>query len=255
MTAKLRVLLVDDEELALKRLARLLLETGKVEIAGQSTDPLEALTLLAGTGIDVVFLDIEMPGLNGFDLLEQLSSPPLVIFTTAFNQYALRAFEVLAIDYLLKPIEPAQLDRALAKLDRIRGGGESLPDTRRLLSELAAALGQKTDYPQRLASRLGEKIEFVDLAQVTHIYAQDKLTFAAAGGRQIVLDSTIQELEQKLDPRKFLRIHRATIVNLDSVLEMHAWFAGRMRLLLKDGRTELTVARDRVKVLKERMGV
>ena len=113
----LRVFLIDDEPLALKRLARLLRATGRVEIIGSSTDPESTLDLLDAVSMDALFLDIQMPGLNGFELLSRLSSQPLVVFTTAFDQYALRAFEVNSIDYLLKPIEAEHLDRA-AEQDR-----------------------------------------------------------------------------------------------------------------------------------------
>ena len=138
-TSQLRVFLIDDEALALKRLARLLQATGRVEIAGSATDPEAALDFLSRENVDALFLDIEMPGLNGFEMLARLKSQPLVIFTTAYDQYALRAFEVNSIDYLLKPIEAEQLDRALAKLERMRATGAP-PELRAALEQLAHAV-------------------------------------------------------------------------------------------------------------------
>ena len=250
----LRAFLIDDEELALKRLARMLAETGRVEVTGISTDPITALREFEG---DLLFLDIEMPGMSGFEFLQALQAEPLVVFTTAYHQYALQAFEVNSIDYLLKPVEPQHLERALNKIERIRGGAEPKQDITDLVRRLASALGSKqTEYPRRLASRIGERVEFIDLSRVTHIFAKEKLTFASTGSKDHCVDQTISELEQRLDPSKFVRIHRSTIVNIDYVQELYSWFGGRMLLRLKDAqRTELQVARDRVRSLKERLGV
>src|SRR5437764_13555987 len=160
----LRAYIVDDERLAVQRLTRLLEATGRVQIAGSATDPEAALAFLRGHEVDVVFLDIQMPGLTGFELLEQLERNPRVIFTTAYDQYALAAFAVNSIDYLLKPIESGRLDRALNKLERV--AGEPRPDVRALARELAAQLvGERSPLTlgrpapttlDRVASRVGE---------------------------------------------------------------------------------------------------
>jgi two-component system LytT family response regulator len=246
---------VDDEPLALKRLARLLKATGRVEVVGSVSDPEAALDFLAAETIDALFLDIQMPGLNGFELLARIESQPLVVFTTAFDQYALRAFEVNSIDYLLKPIEAEQLDRALNKLERLRGTA-TRQDLSEVVERLTAALGSGTStYPERIASRSGERIQFIELARVSHFLAKDKLTYAMTSDKSHVVDSTISELEQKLDPARFIRIHRSTLLNLDHVQEVHSWFAGGVIVRLKDEkRTELSVARDRVRALKQRLG-
>ena len=157
---------------------------------------------------------------------------------------------------MLKPIEQAQLERALDKIERMRGGGEPRQEIRELLDRLSAVAAPQPDYPARIASRTGERVEFVELSRVTHFFAADKLTYAATPVKNYVVDHTIQELEQTLDPRKFVRIHRATLVNIDCVHDLHAMFAGRMLVRLKDERkTELTVSRDRVKTLKQRLGI
>ena len=255
----MRAFLVDDESLALKRLQRMLAVTGRVEIAGTSMDPVEAVEAIVRTKPDVLFLDIEMPGMTGFQMLSKLDPQPLIVFTTAYDRYALEAFGVNSVDYLLKPIEAPQLARALDKLDRMRGGLEPRPEIRALLDRitaLAAGGGTQPAYPDRIASRIGERVELIDLARVTHFFARDKLSYAATPAKNYVIDHTIQELEQKVDPRKFVRIHRAILVNLDYVHELHTWFAGRMMVRLKDEKhTELTVSRDRVRGLKERLGV
>lgn len=256
---KLRVFLVDDESLALKRLSRLLLETGQVEIIGQESDPMSALEQLCSTtfaeNLDALFLDIQMPELNGFELLSKLNWQPFVIFTTAFDEYALRAFEVNSIDYLLKPIEQSQLDRALSKLER-RSVNSPQQDFREVVEQLAAAIQPTiTNCPTRIASRIGERIRFIELSNITHFYAHDKLTYAATAEHHHVVDRSITELEQGLLKSNFIRIHRAILLNTEFVDEIHAWFGGRLVVRLKDGkRTELTVARDRVKELRERLG-
>lgn len=249
----MRAFLIDDEPLALLRLERMLRETEKVEIVGTSLDPVSAMEQLRALSPDVLFLDIEMPGLNGFELLRTLPTQPLVVFTTAYNQYALQAFEVNSIDYLLKPVEKEQLARALKKLER----NVSAPR-----ADLSALLGQLLEqrkpesFPDRVASKVGDRVEFIDIARITHFFAEDKLTFASTDAKRHMLDTTIAELESKLDPRRFLRIHRSTIVNVEFIHELHSYFAGKMLVRLRDGkRTELTVARDRVKALKERLGI
>ncbi|MGI8743094.1 MAG: LytR/AlgR family response regulator transcription factor [Bryobacteraceae bacterium] len=241
----MRAFLVDDEQLALKRLSRLLAATGRIEVAGTSTDPVTAVQTILNEKPELLFLDIEMPGLNGFEMLAQIDPQPLVIFTTAYDQYALRAFGVNSVDYLLKPVEARQLDRALQKIDRIREGTLPRPQ-----------IWNRLEFPERIASRVGERIEFVDLAAVTHFFANEKLTFASTPAKTYTVDYTIQQLEQKLDPRKFARVHRSTIVNLSYVQELHTWFAGRWLIRLKDDKhTEITVARDRARSLKDKLGM
>ncbi|MGC2744831.1 MAG: response regulator [Candidatus Angelobacter sp.] len=254
----MRAFLVDDEPLALSRLARLLEGTRRIEIVGSATDPVAAVSLIQRERPDVLFLDIQMPEMTGFDLLAKIDPQPLVIFVTAYDEFALRAFEVNSIDYLLKPIEEPQLERALRKLERITAGNEMRPDIHHLLAQIAATIRGKEamPWPERLPSRVGERIEFVEVAQVTHFVADEKLTYAVTSGKRHVIDSTIQALEQNLDPRQFVRIHRSTIVALKCIRDLHSMFGGRICLRLKDDRgTELDVARNRVSILKERLGM
>ena len=253
----MRVFLVDDEQLALKRLTRLLSASAHVEVVGSSQDPEDAIEAIEKTKPDLLFLDIEMPGMSGFELLAKLQAQPLVVFTTAYDRYALEAFGVNSVDYLLKPIEAAQLDRALRKIETLRGSGlDARLEVRALLSQLSSAAKQTPAYPQRIASRLGERTEFIDLGRISHFYADEKLTFAATEAKNFIVDHSIQELEKRLDPKAFVRIHRATLLNVSYVFEMYPLFAGRMMVRLKDAkRTELTVARDRVRILKDKLGI
>jgi len=254
---KLRAYLVDDEPLALERLRRLLEHTGRVEVTGSTTEPEQAVSALTANPPDVCFLDIQMPRLNGFEVLARLPTQPIVIFTTAYDQYALKAFGVNSVDYLLKPVEPESLDRALKKVERLRGSGPlAQPDFQALLRQLTDSLREnKPDYLDRIASRLGDRLWFLDLARVTHFYAGDKLTYAVSEGKAYCVDYAITELEKKLDPKKFLRIHRSTVVNVDWIKEVASLPGGALNVRLKDGRdTDLTVARDRAREFKARVG-
>jgi two-component system LytT family response regulator len=255
---KPRAFLVDDEPLALRRLEHLLREDGRVEVLGAASDPERASLEIELLAPDVLFLDIQMPGLTGFDLLGRLERQPLVIFTTAYDQYALRAFEHHSVDYLLKPIEREQLERALGKLERMLGGAEPRPEMRTLLKQISTALQAQHGAGRldRIPSRSGERVHFLELARITHFFAEDKLTFAATAEKKWVVDRTIAELEQKLDPARFVRVHRSTIVNLEYVDELYNWFGGRMMLRLKDAKkTEIAVSRERLKELKDRLGL
>jgi len=249
----MRAYLVDDEPLAIKRLTRMLDATDRVEIVGSTNDPQTALEFLRGHPVDVLFLDIQMPGLSGFELLDQIHPQPLVIFTTAYDRYALEAFDVNSIDYLLKPIEPERLDRALDKLERLVA--QPRPDIRALARELAVQLAPHRRI-DRIASKVGERTTVLEVSRISHFSAKDKLTFAVVGGREHVVDYTLSELAERLDPRRFVRIHRATIANLGFVQELFPDVDGGVLVRLKDDRkTELSVARDRVRDLKDRLGI
>ena len=249
----IRAFVVDDERLAVDRLCRLLEATGRVTVVGSATDPERALTELRTRSVDVIFLDVQMPELSGFDLLARLDADTPVVFTTAYDQYAIEAFAVNSVDYLLKPIESARLDHALDKLQRLTG--DNRPDVRALARELAAHLtpGRKLE---RIASRVADRTIILDVARVSHVVARDKLTFAALGGREHVVDYTLAQLEERLDSRRFVRVHRGALVNVTFVDELYPDVDGGMLVRLKDERkTEISVARDRVKNLKERLGI
>ena len=252
----MKVYLVDDEQLALKRLWRLLEETGRVELVGKTTDSEEAKLQIEQLPIDLLFADIEMPGLSGLELVASLSNPPLTIFATAYSQYALQAFETNSIDYLVKPVERERLSKALDKAEKVLAMRRP-PGWKDVVTELAQSLRQVgPGFPVRVASKVGDKIELLELDKVTHFFSQDKLTWASYGGKTHIVDETITELEQKLDPAKFFRIHRSTLLNTAYVQELHAWVGGGLLIRLKTpDKTELQVARERVAALKAKLGL
>lgn len=258
MDKLLKVYLVDDEPLALKRLARLLEETNRVRIVGQTTAPVKALQEIPAIELDALFLDIQMPDLNGFELLAKLENYPPVIFTTAFDEYALRAFEVYSLDYLLKPVESERLEKTLTKLERLTQEPAELQNLQKMIQTIAVSFQpDATRKFERLASRIGGKVQILDALEITHFFAEDKMTFARnSEGKQFPIDFSLNELEARLDARFFLRIHRRAIVNINFIEEVHGWFSGKILVRLKDkSRTELIVARDRVKVLKDFLGM
>ncbi len=250
----IRAFLIDDEPLALKRLARLLEATRRVDVVGRATDPAQGLADLAEASADVVFLDIQMPGLSGLQVVERLPPDLMVVFTTAYDQHAVAAFEVNAVDYLLKPIERERLNAAL---DRIAARREipNRDDLRGTLARLAGYLRPEA-HLGHLASRVGERVKLIPVDDVTHVFSRDRGTYAATVNAEHMLDATIVELERKLDPAKFVRIHRGTLLNLAWVSELHAEGGGHLVVRLRgDTRRELVVSRDRVRPLKERLGL
>ena len=254
MKPLLKVFLIDDEPLALKRLSRLLLETEKVEIIGSTTEPLKALQTIPTLALDAIFLDIQMPELTGFELLQKLGNYPPVIFTTAFDEFALKAFEVYSIDYLLKPIEAERLEKALSKLEKV--AADKPDETKLNLQKLLENLSPKP-LLERLPSRIGGKVQIIDVKEITHFFAEDKMTFAGQiDGRNFPLDFSLNELENRLEKRTFLRVHRNSIVNVNFIEEVHGWFSGQVIIRLKTAKkTEVIVARERVKNLKDFLGM
>lgn len=256
---KLRVFLLDDEPLALKRLARLLLETGKVEIIGQTTEPLKALEMIPKIEVEAIFLDIQMPELTGFELLQKLENYPPVIFTTAFDEFALKAFEVFSVDYLLKPVAAERLEKALRKLEKlISEKSTDNANLQKLLASFAHDLPVQTVRPfDKIASRIGGKVLILNVSEIIRFYSEDKITFAQnAEGRQFPVEQSLSELENKLDSRIFLRVHRNCVINTNFIEEVHGWFSGKVLVRLKDNqKTEIIVARDRVKILKDFFGM
>jgi two-component system, LytTR family, response regulator len=252
-TTRRRAFVVGDELLAVQRLIRLLHDTDRVEVVGSATDPREALEALARTAIDILFLDIQMPGLAGFELLDRLTAPPIVIFTTAYDQHTLQALDTNSIDYVLNPIEPTRLQRALDKIDRLappRAG-----DVHKTLQNIARALSAPLPrFPGRVASKVGDRTQWINVSRVSHFYVEGDRTYAATSPRPVRIEATLGELEARLDPRRFLRIHRATLVNLSYVAQVRSPIGGASVTLKDERGTELPVARNRLKTLKENLG-
>jgi len=253
---RLRAFLVDDEDLALGHLGELLEQTGRVEIVGRATRAAEALTAPAAREAEVLFVDIHMPGMSGLELVERLPAGPAVVFTTGYDRYAVQAFEVSAVDYLMKPIRRERLERALDRVEARRAEPEGA--AQRALERLAASLrGDARAYLDRVPVPGREHTGFLEVAAITHFVAEGKGAWAVGpGGEKTLLDLALSDLEDRLDPGKFLRVHRATLVNLAWVDKVHPWTGWRLQLELKDGaRTRIEVARQRVEAVRQRLGL
>ena len=253
MTVRLRVYVVDDEPGALKQVVQSLKSTGRVEVVGTATTGETALAEVPARDVDALFLDIHMPGMTGFELLERLRTRALVVFVTAHDEHALRAFESAAIDYLLKPVKRERLERTLDRLESHRGDpGASV---QAVLEKLARHYPHTPAYAERISLDLGQqRTQLVEVATISHFLAQGKGTLAVTASGSHLVDRALGELEERLDPRQFVRIHRSAIVNLAWVAEVQPELGGRLIVKLKDGpRTELQVARDRARAFKERM--
>ncbi|MCM3874305.1 MAG: LytTR family DNA-binding domain-containing protein [Pyrinomonadaceae bacterium] len=249
----IRVLLVDDESLAREMLREMLQDDPQVIIVGESCNGREALEAIRIHSPDLIFLDVQMPDLGGFEVLEALGRDiPRVIFVTAYDQYAVRAFEVHALDYLLKPFDQERFDiswqRARAQILRDRDGGT---DQRilALLEEMKA--GNK--YLERLVIKASGRIYFLETAEIDWIEAEGNYVSVHSAKKSHLLRETISSLESQLDPKKFLRIHRSSIVRIDRIQELQPWFHGEYRIILQNG-TQLTLSRNYRDKLQEALG-
>jgi len=241
----LRALIVDDERLARKELRRVLERHPEIEIAGEAANAKDARKAVLDLGPDLLFLDVQMPGESGFDLLASLDSVPLVVFTTAYDEYALNAFEVSALDYLLKPIDPARLARAIERLvGAARGAPPAAvsPDVR-VLSE-----------NHRVFVAEGERCWLVRLGEIRLFEAAGNSTRVFFGNEKPLINRALSDLVPKLDERVFFQANRHQIVNVKAVRSIHPWFGGRLMAELEGGH-EVTLSRRRSRVLRERMSV
>jgi two-component system LytT family response regulator len=236
----LRTLLIDDEAVARRRMRRLLAGERDVEIVAECANGAEALAAIRHEAPDLLLLDVQMPELDGFQVIERLGAErlPCVIFVTAFDRYAMRAFDVHAIDYLLKPFSAARFKLALTRArERIR---TRQPDGG--LTSLIASLCVGSRYLSRLSVRTGGRIVLVDLRTVDWLEAADNYVRLHCGGREYVVRDTLASLERQLDPDCFVRIHRSAMVRIDRIREFHPASHGDMDVILGDG-TRLTLSR------------
>jgi two-component system LytT family response regulator len=243
MTGPLRVLVVDDEPPARDRIREVLAQTGDVEIVGEAGDGLVAAQAIQDLKPDLVFLDIRMPELDGFGVLAALPEGdlPLVVFVTAFDSYALRAFDIHAVDYVLKPFDSERLREAVARARERLGRGQRRDQERRLL-ELMTQLGSRQRPVERVLVKIGARFEFVRMADVDWIEASGNYVTLHVGARAPLLRQALNGIERQLDSQRFRRIHRSVIVNLDRVKEIRALPSGEYCVHLNDG-TQLRVSR------------
>ena len=243
MSDPLRVLIVDDEPVARRRLRRLLRAIADVAVAGECGDGATALDMIRELSPDIVLLDVQMPELDGFALLQAMSPEeiPVVIFVTAYDQYALRAFEVHALDYVLKPVEAERLATAISRARvRVEERQGVRVDDRVLALIETLAPGRK--HLTRIPVRTEGRVHVLDLADVDWIGAADNYVTLHAGSREYLVRDTMGRLERELDPERFVRVHRSSIVQIDRVRELLPDFHGDFTLVLKNG-TTLTLSR------------
>jgi two-component system LytT family response regulator len=247
-----KVLIVDDEPISRRRLRRLIALEAECELAGECENGREAVQLLEREKVDVVFLDVQMPEMDGFEVVHAIArSHPLIIFTSAYDEYALKAFEVHAFDYLLKPFDRRRfresVQRARMQLSQAQ---PTLADDRilRLFENLAVA----RNAPDRIAIRNNGRVIFLKLGEIDWIEAADNYVCLHCGRETHVLRETMSELEARLDPARFIRVHRSAIVNLDCIKELQPWFRGDYKVMLNDG-TELTLTKSHREKLESRL--
>jgi len=233
--SRVSALIADDEPLARERIRTLLLRHAEVEVVGEAEDGRQTLQMLRALRPALLFLDVQMPELNGFEVLEELSAKmtPEVIFVTAHDQFALRAFEVHAVDYLLKPFTRARFARAVDhSLRRIRQA-PGAPDPR--LLSLVEGLRQRQQQSERLAVRDRDGVELIRTAEIDWLEGAGNFVKLHAGPREHLVRDTLKNLEERLDSQRFLRVHRSAIVNLDSIARLLPWFHGEYVVVLRDG--------------------
>ncbi|MCC7009177.1 MAG: response regulator transcription factor [Acidobacteria bacterium] len=258
MTRPIRVLVVDDEKLAREELIFLLDQIGGTEVAGEATNGVEALRAAAELKPDVLFLDVQMPGLTGFEVARRLIDAgvqPQIVFVTAFDQYAIEAFSVNAVDYLLKPVDEERLEQTLDRVRRRLASEETakLPLTPAELEKVIEAVQARQGRRDQLAIRAGERFVLVQADEVVYASLVDEaivvVTNTVSGTSNY---RTLDELQARLDPECFWRVHRSHLVNIKKIKEIVPWFSRNYLLKMKDPKaTEIPVSRSQTRRLRE----
>jgi two-component system LytT family response regulator len=239
----MRVLIVDDEPAARRKVLRFLQEHDDVEVIGEASSGEEAIARINSEHPDLVFLDVQMPGAGGFDVVEAIAASdavPSIIFATAHDEHAVRAFEVNALDYLLKPFDRERFDRALTRARKSVSGADGSAQTH--LLALLDSIRPAGRYARRLLVPFEGRSVFVSVSEIVRLESDRNNVEIFTRRGTFTLRITLEALEEKLDPEQFVRIHRSHIVNLDAVKEIHPWFHGDYKAKLHDG-TELMWSR------------
>jgi DNA-binding LytR/AlgR family response regulator len=256
---KLRALIVDDERLAREELAYLLERQGGAEVVGQAGDGIQALGLVEDLDPDLVFLDVQMPGMTGFDVarhLLQRPSPPQLVFATAYDHYAVEAFQINAVDYLLKPVDPSRLEQAVERAARRRAADRNAGTpglTNEDIERIVQVLAERQSRRERLAVKVGERVLLVSADEVVYAsVAGEAVTIVANSLSGTSNYRTLDELQGHLDPNVFWRVHRSHVVNINKIKEIVPWFSRNYILRMKDAKsTEIPVSRAQTKRLRE----
>ena len=248
-------LIADDEPLARMRMRSLLdAYSNEIEILGEASSGAQTIQKIHELDPDVVFLDIQMPDMDAFEVLRSLNEDdiPLIVFTTAYDNFALRAFEENTVDYLLKPIDPERLQATMAKLRKRmpHEGGLGVPADFSW-EKFKELMSSSSLYMQRLQVKLPDRILLVNMDEVIRFQSEEKYTTAYTTTSQYVIDLTLVELEKRLDPQQFVRVHRAHLVAIDYISEIRKTESGHLCVVLRDkNRTQITVSRNFVKTVK-----
>jgi len=237
---KIRTVVVDDEDLARQVLRELISAHPELEIVAECANGFEAVKAITELKPDLVFLDIQMPKLDGFEVLELVGTEMAIVFATAYDEYALKAFEVHAVDYLLKPFGSDRFEKALQTV-RQRVGGTSAPDANKV-AEISRAARGPGQFLDRIVVRDGTRVHIIPVAKLDYAEAQDDYVALCSEGRKHLKQQTIASLEASLDPAQFLRIHRSYIVNLERIAKIEPFGKDSKVAVLKDG-TQLPVSR------------
>jgi len=245
-----KVLVIDDEPLARQRLKRLLKAHDNIHILGEAANGAEGIQQIEALNPDVIFLDIEMPVYNGFEMLSRLKDPPRVIFTTAYDQYAVKAFEEESVDYLLKPIEQERLAKAVSRLQQKQDPAYVIP-----LEILMKQLNRKKEI-RSLTVKIGDRIILVKLQELAFIEAEDKYVFlSTTDGKRHLTDFTLASFQDKL-PDEFVRISRSVIIHSELIMEIRKSFNGTLVFIMNDATgSKLNSSRSYGPALKERFDI
>ncbi|MEP7338065.1 MAG: LytTR family DNA-binding domain-containing protein [Acidobacteriota bacterium] len=241
----IRALIVDDEPLPRERIRTLLAEHSNIEVIGECEDGQEAANRILAEQPELVFLDIQMPELDGFEVIKAISHEylPAIVFVTAYDEHAIRAFEVNAIDYLLKPINAARFEKAVLRaIDRLINAGASAREPDRQLLNFVGRLRAEQQYTTRFVVRAGSKLSFVRASDVDWIDVADNYVRLHVAGREHLVRDTLKSVESQLDPEIFVRVHRSIIINLDRIESVEPHFHGEYLVTMKDG-SKLTTSR------------
>jgi len=251
---RIRALVIDDEPLARGMIREMLANDTAVEIVGECSNGREAIESIDALNPDLLFLDIQMPELGGFEVLESIESDraPYIIFVTAFDQFAVRAFEVHALDYLLKPFDRERFDAAWQRAKAVISQDRFEQRDERILA-LLEELKAEQRYIERLVVKVGGRVFFVDVNNIACVEAEGNYVRVHNGTKSYLIRGTIGGLESQLDPKRFLRIHRSAIVKLDKIKELQPWFHGEYHVILETGQ-KLTLSRNYRASLQEAIG-
>ena len=242
-STKIRALIVDDEELARDRIASLLAEQNDVEVVGTCSDGPSAVEAIERERPDLVFLDVQMPGMDGLEVIENLDRDhiPAVVFVTAHDAHAIRAFEIHALDFLLKPFDQTRFEKALERARAQLSRDKSSTIDSRLVS-LLEELRDERKYPERLIVKSSGRVFFVRAEDIDWVEASGNYVKIHTKSEAHLLRESMKNMEAKLDPKIFVRIHRSAIVNIDRIKELEPWFHGEYVVIMRDG-TRLTASR------------